>query len=361
MGKSIAVEKLIGRIYESATEPALWSTAVAEIAEAAGCRNSVIYEHDLRARASVFLGTHGVDPHFSSDYESYAGGIDPWTERARAWPVAKLVATYALISDAEFRRTEFYQSHLRQQKIFYGLGGVVGRTRERMAIFGVDRDYGDGRFPIETTELIGCLMPHLSRAYRLLYVLRNSKARGDRLAEALHLVQQPVLIVGRDSRLVFANQAAEALLAESDGIRLVAGHVLPTRRDDRALFLALLQDDLQVKRRPLTLRLRRKGGRLPLAVEATPLSAGSDQVALLFDVPAAASTSAEALAHRFAVSPAEARLWSDLVAGATLAEISERRRLSVNTLRVQLAGLFQKLGLHRQADLIRLALDRRTD
>src|SRR5581483_6113003 len=130
MGKSSSVEKLLGLIYQAALEPAMWSTVVAEIAEAAGCRNSVIYEHDLRTRRSTFLGTHSIDPRFAHDYEDRAGGIDPWNERARAWPVAALTPTYALISDADLRRTEFYQDHLRQQNIFYGLGGVVGRTRQ---------------------------------------------------------------------------------------------------------------------------------------------------------------------------------------------------------------------------------------
>jgi DNA-binding CsgD family transcriptional regulator len=358
MGKSNSVEKLLGRIYEAALEPALWPTVVADIADAAGCRNSVIYEHDLRSRRSTFLGTYSIDPDFARDYEDRAGGIDPWNERARAWPVAALTPTYALISDADLRRTEFYQNHLRQQNIFYGLGGVVGRTRERMAIFGVDCDYKDGRFSTETMELIATLMPHLSRAYRLHDALRDSRARGDTLAETLHLLPQPVLVVDREAVLVFANRAAEALLLEGDAIRLAAGHIVPGHRDDRATFAALLQADWRGKGARMTARLRRKSGRLlPLVVEAVPLSGGSDRVALLFGAAHVASTSTEALAHRFGVSAAEARLWSALVAGATLTEIAERSEVSVNTLRVQLAALFQKLGVHRQADLIRLALE----
>jgi DNA-binding CsgD family transcriptional regulator len=65
----------------------------------------------------------------------------------------------------------------------------------------------------------------------------------------------------------------------------------------------------------------------------------------------------EKLAELYDLTPAEARLWANLAAGATLAEIAERHRVSVNTLRVQLGSLFQKVGVHRQADLVRRALE----
>jgi DNA-binding CsgD family transcriptional regulator len=61
----------------------------------------------------------------------------------------------------------------------------------------------------------------------------------------------------------------------------------------------------------------------------------------------------------FGLTAMEARLWADLATGATLADIAVRRRVSVNTLRVQLARLFNKVGVHRQADLVRRAMELR--
>ncbi len=48
-----------------------------------------------------------------------------------------------------------------------------------------------------------------------------------------------------------------------------------------------------------------------------------------------------------------------MTTGATLAEISARRQVSVNTLQVQLARLFAEVGVHRQADLVRRAMELR--
>ncbi len=77
----------------------------------------------------------------------------------------------------EFRRTEFYQDYLRRTGVFYGLGGLVERADGRIAVFGVQRGYEDGRFPAETVSLVGALMPHLKRAYRMQSAVGRASAR----------------------------------------------------------------------------------------------------------------------------------------------------------------------------------------
>jgi len=48
-------------------------------------------------------------------------------------------------------------------------------------------------------------------------------------------------------------------------------------------------------------------------------------------------------------------LWADLLAGAKLSELAERRQLSKETLRSQLKSLLQKTGATRQSELMRSA------
>jgi len=357
MGESVSVDRLIGRIYEAAQEPELWPETVAAIAETTGCRNGVLYEYDIPSRHSNFLAAHEIDPRFVHNYEDYVGTIDPWNHRVLGWPVGVVAPTYALIGDNDLRRTDFYQDHLRPERIFYGIGGVVFRTSERMAVFGVQCDYADGRFSTETHEMIATLMPHLSRAYQMHAALRDAQLHSDTLVEALHLLRQPVMIVDRKGALIFANHAAEELLARGDGLRFAAGHIVAAHRADQSALTALLRGAGGVKLDRMDVKLRRAGGRRPVSVEAIPLSAGSDRVALLIATSRERAVPVEDLIQRFGTTSAEARLWSGLAGGATLGEIAERSGVSVNTLRVQLAALFRKLGVHRQADLVRLALE----
>src|SRR4051812_30801088 len=186
----------------------------------------------------------------------------------------------------EFRRTEFYQDYLRQTGMFYGLGGLVERADGRIAVFGVQRGYEDGRFPEEAVALVGALMPHLKRAYRMNSALARVQQDRATLEETLHLVPQPVLIVDREAKLVFANGAAVQLLTAGDGLRLSAGRLVAAHRDDQTALIALLHP-LKADT-PRMIVLRRPGNRRPLLVQAVPLRndgqwAESGRVALLVE------------------------------------------------------------------------------
>jgi DNA-binding CsgD family transcriptional regulator/PAS domain-containing protein len=245
--------------------------------------------------------------------------------------------------------------------VFYGLGGLVERADGRIAVFGVQRGYEDGRFPAESVDLVSALMPHLKRAYRLHSAI--GRARHDRATfeETLQVIPQSVLIVDRDGHLVFANRAAERLLAAGDGLRLMSGRLAAAHRDDRAAFAALF-NPIGPLEAPAVAALRRPQNRPPLLVQAQPLRLNgrwdpAGRIVLLIDVDPPRPPSPDRLAALFDLTAAEARLWADLATGATLADIALRRRVSVNTLRVQLARVFNKVGVHRQADLVRRAME----
>jgi DNA-binding CsgD family transcriptional regulator len=362
MEQARGLEDLIGGIYDAAVDPDLWTEAIARVVDAVGCRTGVFYEHDTATHQSQPLGFHRFNTDFIGDYVAHYGALDPWNARVMQWPVGLAAPTYALMPEDEFRRTEFYQDYLRRTGVFYGLGGLVERADGRVAVFGVQRNYEDGRFPEESVALVGALMPHLKRAYRMNRAML--RVRGDRaiLEETLHLMAQPVLIVDREGRLVFANSSAARLLATGDGIKLADERIAAAHRDDKAALTALLHP--LSDEAPKVIALRRPGRKRSLVVQAVPLRSDgrwetTGRVALLIEAEPPQIPSLDHLASAFSLTSAEAKLWSGLAAGATLAEIAQRQQTSVNTLRVHLGRLFAKLGVHRQADLVRLALEHR--
>jgi len=356
------VEHLIGGIYDAAVDPKLWPEAISRIAEAAGCRTGVLYEHDTATHRSRTLGFHRFNTEFMRDYVAHYAALDPWTTRALHWPIGVPAPTYVLLPDDEFRRTEFYQDYFRRSGMFYGLGGVVDRMDGRVVLFGAQCAYEDGRFSEEAVALVGAMMPHLKRAYRMNQALAQAEQDRETLGETLHLVPQPVLVAERDGKLVFANQSAARLLAAGDGVRLEGDKITAAHREDRTALAALMKP--LANDAPRIIALRRPRNARALLVQAVPLRSdgrwqASGRVVLLIEAESPPSASIDHLMRVFGLTQAEARLWSGIVAGATLAEIAARQETSVNTLRVQLSRLFAKVGVHRQADLVRLALERR--
>jgi DNA-binding CsgD family transcriptional regulator len=361
MEQARGVEDLIGGIYDAAVDPELWPEAIAGVVEATGCRTGVFYEHDVAAHQSRPLGFYRFDTQFIGDYEAHYGALDPWNSRVMQWPVGLAAPTYALLPEDELRRTEFYQDYLRRTGIFRGLGGLVERKNGRIAVFGVQRGYEEGHFTPESIELVRKLMPHLKRAYRIHAALGDARRDREALEETLRVVPQPVLIVDRDARVVFANAAAEHLLGAGDGIRLAPDlTVAAAHRDDQAAFQALLHPAPEMAGG--SAMLRRPRNRRPLLVRAVPLRVGSrwakaGRVALLLDAGMPPPLPKAHLTAMFGLTPAEVRLWSCLVAGGSLAQIAVQNQVSVNTLRVQLGRLFDKVGVRRQADLVRRGLE----
>ena len=356
------MQDLIGGIYDAAADPALWNDVMARLVRETGARSGIFYDHHSATKRSRVLGVEGFDPHFLDLYERHYGALDPWHKSGLSWPVGSVAQTASLMPDRELRRTEFYQDHLRPQQVFYAMGGPVDRSRVHMAVFGIQGSYENGFFSAEIQAMVTALAPHFRRAYRMQETLDTVRGEGRSFEATLHLLAQPALVVDRDARLCFANAAAEALLRTGDVLRLVSGRLRAAHRGDASALAKALRPEPQATDGDASLTLRRSGDGPPAVLRVMPLrrqnrAEWSGRIALLVELPPL-PRALDTLAAAFRLSPAEARLWAGLVAGHRLAEIAERAAISPNTARVQLRALFEKTGTHRQADLVRMALER---
>jgi DNA-binding CsgD family transcriptional regulator len=105
------------------------------------------------------------------------------------------------------------------------------------------------------------------------------------------------------------------------------------------------------------------GRRLPLSLTVTPVTAdrfglvsGGTALVCVTDLEAGIVLPEKQLRTLFGLTPAETRLAAALLDGATMAEAAERFGVSINTVHVQLARLFDKTGTKRQTELVRLLM-----
>jgi DNA-binding CsgD family transcriptional regulator len=364
MVQESALGPIIGRIQSAARDPEEWPRAIAAIAEVCGGHSGVLYEHDRRRPASTMIAAPGIDPGLIGPYQQYYHALDPWNRSALCAPMHGVHRSNEILTDTEFLRSEFYQDHSRHAGIFYSMGIVVDRTADSMAIFGVQCGYRKGPFTDEAAAIVRHVMPHLRQAYLTRRAMRTVTRMCATLSETLHFLPSPVLVVDGAGRLEFANHSAEALLRAGDGLRLDRGVVRPTNREQARLFAGTLAELARATGgvRPPThdIAVRRAAGDRPLLLRfaALPQGDGGDgpRIAIFVDLATGAARNIERLQGALRLTKAEARLLEGLVAGYSLAALSERQRVSVNTLRVHLSRLFQKTGTHRQAELVRFTL-----
>lgn len=366
MVQASALQAIISNVHDAALDEAQWPRAVSAIAETCGAITGILYEFDIPRWEPRIVGTHRIEAAFLDEYRNHYSAVDPWSRNSVVSGIGRATCTNELISDSDLRRSEFYQDYLRRHEdIFYGLGGVIERTPQYMAILGVQRAYRAGVFDAECFAVIERIMPHLRQAYRVRNALRAARQVCATLSETLHALDRPVLVLDGNARLHFANLAAERLLTAGDGLRLRNGHVTAANREEESPFAEWLAKAARIPTEGIAPALRdcalsRPRSERPLILSFAPLSAGlagedGPFVAVLIDTGAAAPP-LERLRAALRLSAAEARLLQGLTEGESLAAIAERRQVSVNTLRVQLRQLFQKTGTHRQAELVRFAL-----
>jgi DNA-binding NarL/FixJ family response regulator len=106
--------------------------------------------------------------------------------------------------------------------------------------------------------------------------------------------------------------------------------------------------------------VERRGGRAayiltvaPLGVELAVYERPLAAMILVAD-PDARTPSERDLTEFFGLSPAESRLTAALFAGKTMHEIAAQSGVQITTVRTQLSSVLRKVGVSRQAELIRI-------
>jgi DNA-binding CsgD family transcriptional regulator len=364
MAQDSGLGPIIDRIHGAALDPTQWSGVVADLATLCGAHTGIIYEFDRVRGTPAVMGTLQIDLSRAQLYEQHYYTVDPWNRHAMSSQIGRVTLTHEFMRDADFQRSEFYQDYLRQSDIFYALGTTVERTPDHMAVFGVQCGHRKGPFSKEAANMVELVAPHLRQAYLTRRTLRTVTQMCATLTETLHLIASPVLIVDGGGRLQFANRAAETLLNAGDGLRLNRGAVTPSSRNQAKLFaetLANLARGLDgAPASPHDVAIQRPTSDRPLLLRFTMLPRGDGgdgaRIAIFVDLAAGVAQGIERLQQALRLTKAEARLLAGLVAGESLAALSDKHRVSVNTLRVHLSRLFQKTGTHRQAELVRFAL-----
>jgi DNA-binding CsgD family transcriptional regulator len=171
-----------------------------------------------------------------------------------------------------------------------------------------------------------------------------------------------LLVIDIDCRLHSINAAARAQLGDLNMVSTAHERLTIHHLEDAMRFQVSLQHMLNAAARPgetVTVALRRRTGPpLLLVISAMSVSATGRQLAMvqLVDPAAELALPLETLVRHYDLTQVEGRLVEQLVRGKTLGEAAIAMRLKEQTARTYLKHVFQKTGLRRQVELIRMVL-----
>jgi DNA-binding CsgD family transcriptional regulator/PAS domain-containing protein len=190
------------------------------------------------------------------------------------------------------------------------------------------------------------------------------------LTHALNNSGIGVVLLDSRGRPFFANDAAERLMAQQDGIRRSSGSIAATHLGDSARLHAAIEhvvaspDIVATGESIPVIALRRAGEERALMAAVMPhrvrAQAGDGEeaaaIVYLFDPGQDLRRRMEPACRHYGLSPVETRLASLLAEGATLVEAADKLRIREQTARSYLKQIFGKTDTSRQAQLVSLLL-----
>jgi DNA-binding CsgD family transcriptional regulator/PAS domain-containing protein len=364
---------LIGRIYDCALDPALWSDTIGRVAAVAEAQAGLVMVHDLLDQASVRTFQSGVPALAMRLYERRYAAANPIARFAATRSEGDVDTLRSMFPDGAWERSATYREWAWPLGIGDVLGMAVLRSERRGVWLGAARR-GKGRpdFGPEQVRLFRLLAPHVVRSMRVSDILDLRKVEAGRLAEALDGLSAAVWLLDGEARVSHRNAAAERHAAQPGGgaLRVVRGRLVASRPASSAALEAAVRAALAgAHGPPLAPHSIPLGGEaeeqrviatvLPLAGgKAAGLVRGGAAGAAVFlqDPSAAAPGPSDAFAALHGLTRAEARFLAALAAGRTVPEASDHLGISQATGRTHLTRIFGKTGTSRQPELVRLML-----
>lgn len=361
--------QLIGGIYDAALNPDLWNAILPRIGAFVGTSAGGLFAHDFsRTRRHMSIAYEfGTDPEYGQLYVEKYRTLDPMAGTYFVLDVGEVFSTSTVMSHADFQQSRFYKELIQPRGWVDNICVYLDRTPESHAGFALFRNEREGLADEPARERLRLLVPHLRRAVLIGKIIEFKTAQAATLGDALDGLSAAMLFVDSNGRIIHANAAGRAMIAEGDVLRASLGQLVANDPDDnralRDIFLAADTGDAAIGVRGVAVPLLTRDGERYVA-HVLPLSSGARRstgvsyaaAAAMFVQKAALDTRSppEAIARTYRLTAMEVRVLLAIVEVGGAPEVAETLGIGEGTVKTHLKRLYAKTGARRQADLVKL-------
>ena len=358
--------RLVGLIYDAAADPARWHDVLKTTATLGGFSAGTIHFQDLQSHAVGLVYSLNVGPDYEATYGQYYASVNPWSRRTDLLVKGRINVRRMVMSDPAMAATEFWNDWARHMGLFDFTAGVLAQSGTLTGAITMYRGPNAERCGETEVQLMQVLTPHIIRATELHRRLGTLETRNQALASAIDQLPYGFVLVDATARIQLLNRAAEIVLAQRDGLGVVAGRLVATDPVCQGRLARIVRDAAAkggLADAGGTLAVERPSMRRAYVVVAAPLRPGGfsdveNALAAVFisDPEAQVESAADLLVRVYGLTRAEAALAQRLMQGQSLAAAADELGVSRNTVKTHLQRIFTKTGTHRQSELIRLLL-----
>jgi DNA-binding CsgD family transcriptional regulator len=367
------LSELIGSIYDCTLDPSHWKRTLADIMQAMSGESVILSLNDLRndrllIDKSLGWGQFGIEERQKHVPEIHAR-LNEWFARGPSLD-EPFIASRQLAPDY-LESSPYVQRCLKPLGIVDIMHQFLMYTPSHFSELVVGRHERHGAITDREIEIGALLLPHLRRAVTISNVLDARAIDRARIAEALDALRCGVVLTNSEGGILHANRSAEHMLEDGAAVQGKSG-VLSAKapaaaQELRKAIRVAARDEAMLGKTGLAIRLAGPEAR-PILAHVLPLNGSELRTRLRPEAGAAVfigpSMSAafdltpaetkEYLLRRFGLTNAEADVALEILKGDGRDAAAARLGIATTTVRAHLSRIFEKTGVRRQAELVRL-------
>jgi DNA-binding CsgD family transcriptional regulator len=362
------VSELIGRVYDASLDPERWPDVLGMVCGFVPGHAASLFSKDVTDRSgNIYYDDGSLDPHYKQLYFDKYVKLDPFNNAHVFAELGEPASLSDWMPYAEFLETRIYRELWQPQGIVDFVCAVLDKSATGAALLGVFRHERDGMVDEEARRRMRLIVPHVRRAALIGKVIELKTAQAATFADTLDGITAAMFLVDARGRLVHANAAGNALIADADLLRMSGSRLAAAdTQGDQALteiFAAAGTGDEALGVKGIALPLTSRGGDRYVA-HVLPLTSGARRqtgaafaaAAALFVRKAALESPGplEVIAKTYRLTPSELRVLLGVVEVGGAPEVAEALGVAETTVKFHLKRLFEKTGTRRQAELVKI-------
>lgn len=364
-----AAMTIVDAIYEAALMGADWNGVLTGIADLAGVETAALVIADPRIGLSS-VSTPRADPDVVERYTRTWWQKDVTAAATCAAPVGALTSLHDTGRD-RFFASDFYNdfwrtSGLGAERMAMNLATDNGAFASIVLQASRQRDEVDG----DTARILRALGSHLIRAVALQRKMRLTEYHRDLALASPGRPGCGAILVDAEGRVILADAGAEDLMRTRTDITLDHDTLHLGRSTDTIRLYRLIASctsDNAAQPRGGVLKTPPSPGGTPLHIDVAPYCGQLRQCDLgafvcpppaaiiLIDDPGRRQAAiVQTLQETFGLTPAESAFAIEILKGDGREAAAARLGISLSTARTHLSRIFEKTGVNRQAELVRI-------
>ena len=371
------VDKTISSLHEAMLGDAEWQATSLLLEEAFGAKGTHLVILDNRSpRAPAAWPEWLFDQIYFRGVERddirqrYVKEFFPHDERVPRMvrlPESRVVPVTRMFTERELKTSLTYNDALLRTDCQRGFNMRMDGPDGLDIILAIADPVDSSGWSSGDVETMEHLLPHIRQFIRVRHALVRAQALGTSLTNLLGNAMIGVIYLDRRGMIVEANSRAREILRRGDGLVDRDGVLRARQATDDARLGKLLTDAMPgAGRQPVSGSMTvERSLLLPrLVVHVTPVvvhqlhfgARSAAALVLIVDPGSRLGIDADLVGKTFRLTRAESQVAAALAAGSTVREIAKETFRAESSVRWLVKQIHAKLGISRQADLVRLVL-----